>query len=227
MMEKIFIYFYFLYKNIFEYEEIRFALNYANNNQITIMDIGANIGWFSTTIAQNNRKSILVACEPINSNFILLDKRIHLKKLKNVYPYELALSDRIQKNYMRLDPTSHANAKISLVKTDVLVDTVTIDSFIKTYTVGLIKIDTQGHEFAVLNGSVKTILAFAPALLIEIDNSDKIMSLKIYNFLIAYNYDIYLKFPTNQVMIQSELLNIPGYFSIYCISNLPLSNHKK
>jgi len=128
---------------------------------------------------------------------------------------------------MRLDPTSHANAKISLVKTDVLVDTVTIDSFIKTYTVGLIKIDTQGHEFAVLNGSVKTILAFAPALLIEIDNSDKIMSLKIYNFLIAYNYDIYLKFPTNQVMIQSELLNIPGYFSIYCISNLPLSNHKK
>jgi len=64
-MEKIFIYFYFLYKNIFEYEEIRFALNYANNNQITIMDIGANIGWFSTTIAQNNRKSILVACEPI------------------------------------------------------------------------------------------------------------------------------------------------------------------
>jgi FkbM family methyltransferase len=214
---KIFVEAYLLYKNIFEYEEIKFALQYLTEEHNLVLDCGANIGWFSLEIASQKKYLKVISVEPNEMNYNILTKRIERFGIKNVTPFKLAVSNSNTKLNLKMDPKSHANSTISLAPTGITVDSRTVDDFAKEFgRIDLIKIDTQGHEVEILNGASKTLEFFHPALLIEIDNSNPERTEEISAILSKYQYKFYRRYP--QLELNSiDLKNSNGYFIVYCL----------
>jgi FkbM family methyltransferase len=215
--EKIFVKAYLLYKNVFEYEEIKFALQYLTEEHHLVLDCGANIGWFSLEVASQKKYLKVISVEPNEKNYVILKKQIERLGVKNITAFKLAVSDSNAKLNLKMDPRSHANSTISSAPTGITVDSRTVDDFTMEFgRIDLIKIDTQGHEVEILNGALKTLEFFHPALLIEIDNSNPDRTEQISAILSKYQYKFYRRYP--QLELNSiDLKNSSGYFIVYCL----------
>ncbi len=99
-----------------------------------IIDIGANIGWYSLVLSSKNAPQVL-AFEPAPFNYSLLMENIEMNKKKNIHAYNLAVSDapgkmtlHLYKNY-NLGRNSFIKQKNSVSTSEV--DTIRLDSFLK------------------------------------------------------------------------------------------------
>ncbi|MBN1464394.1 FkbM family methyltransferase [candidate division KSB1 bacterium] len=148
------------------------------------MDIGANIGYYSLMAARLNPRITVHAFEPLPSAFLFLQKNIELNQLNNITAYRLALSDRAgeaeffatkmaKAMYLEhhISGTSNlARAKDSFSEA-IKVNTQTLDSFVKDYSiraVDLLKLDTEGTENLILNGGRELIAEKKPIIISEI-----------------------------------------------------------
>ncbi len=145
-----------------------------------VIDVGANIGWYSLVLSTEQRPEVL-AFEPDNYNFSLLKDNIGMNELSNIHPFNLALSDKpgtqtfyLYKKY-NLGRHSFIKQKNSINKVEV--ETARLDDFLKERGYGnrrvrLIKMDIEGHEFSAATGAKETLLRtdyllteFTPALM--------------------------------------------------------------
>ncbi|MGA2919430.1 FkbM family methyltransferase [Methanoregula sp.] len=155
---------------------------------MTILDIGANIGFFTLFMAKLIHKEGKIYCfEPHPTNFQLLLDNIKSNDLKNVYPVNLALSNVTGKQQLSLNffnDGGHSlgnlsnNLEVSKINPSVdkiLVNTCTIDEFIaKNHIekVDFIKIDVEGAEYWVFEGAKKLLSqSNAPDIICEIGNT--------------------------------------------------------
>ncbi|HSE29134.1 MAG TPA: FkbM family methyltransferase [Candidatus Saccharimonadales bacterium] len=142
-----------------------------------IIDVGANIGLYSSIGAKNLKKSSkLIAFEPIPDNIDLLKSNLQLNGLQDkvtIVPKALGEDDRKLELYLSSKSIGNHSAGGSGARGygDVLeVDQTTIDAYTnkaKLKTVDLIKIDVEGYDGYVLKGGLKTIAKYHPALMIE------------------------------------------------------------
>jgi len=128
----------------------------CEKNRVFI-DVGAHIGKYTVLMAKKAEK--VISIEPYSENFKILEYNVKINDLKNVILVKRACSDKIgsTKLYISKDNTGgHSlNEKTKFYEN---INTSTLEKIceenkIEPSQICLIKIDVEGHEKAVLEGS--------------------------------------------------------------------------
>lgn len=133
----------------------------------TVIDCGANVGYFSKMITQIAPGALVYAIEPVPAIFECLRKNTATSP--NVKVFETALSDSVGYLRMAFDPQESAISHVS-DSGGVEVVSTTLDQFVASNgieSIDLLKIDTESFEDRVLRGAEAT-LARTKNLLIEV-----------------------------------------------------------
>ena len=166
---------------------------------MTVIDIGANIGYFTLIAAKLVGLSGKVfAFEPDPNNFALLKKNVELNGYNNVFPVQKAISDKVGNTKLFLDPLRERSSILyPCGKETIVVDTTTLDEFLanKECTVDVIKMDIDGVETLALRGgektikenNVKLIMEFEPKIMQSVGFSPR----AFLNNLKQYGFEIY------------------------------------
>lgn len=132
-----------------------------------IVDIGANIGWYSTVLNRKTGATVL-AFEPDRQNFELLCYNINLNECKQVKAFNKAISDHEGTLTLHLYK-GYNNGRHSFIKQKNSVGTlevpvISLDSFLQKEGYGncsikLLKIDIEGYEMTALHKATQTLAA--------------------------------------------------------------------
>jgi FkbM family methyltransferase len=136
------------------------------NDKDLILDIGANIGWYSLVLS-TAAKPTIVAFEPDTVNYKLLSENLKMNGKENVKAFNKAVSDHegtltlhLYKGY-NTGRHSFIKQKNSVGIVDVPI--VTLDNFLLKEDFGhgpvkLLKIDIEGYELTALQNAPHTLL---------------------------------------------------------------------
>ena len=149
--------FYFSYKMLKDKEEIKLFRRIIKNGDI-VLDIGANIGFYSVMFSELvGKKGKVHAFEPERSNYK------HLRKgsfnYKNIKTYNKAVTSDDKgirlyiSNILNVDNRTY---KMDNSTKNYNVGSLKVDSLLKT-KINFVKIDIQGGELAALRGMRQTI----------------------------------------------------------------------
>ena len=170
-------------KNIFEVKE-----------DATIFDIGAwkgDTAYFFSKKCSN--KARIYAFEPDDYAFQILEKIKEKYKLNNVIASNILFSNsETEINFLSMD----------LNRPAVKIKSTTIDKFVEENNfekIDYIKMDVEGAEKNILEGSIKTIKKFKPSLAIAIYHGGKLFMEDFYNIsifiknIINEDYEYYIR----------------------------------
>lgn len=140
------------------------------------VDVGAHYGFFSLLAAHRNPELEILACEPVPETLEVLRRGFALNGLSPDSALGLAVSDRVGRAELQISLSSdncsfysHPNAPpIRSLE----VATTTVDALLADRTPSplFVKIDTDGHELAVLAGMRDTLGRFEEStLLVELN----------------------------------------------------------
>ena len=141
----------------------------------TIIDVGANVGFFTIPFASwvSGVRGRVLAIEPERENILSLKaaalSSVHSGRIEIV---EAAAADVDGELYLALNPGNPADHR--LAARGVPIRGTTLRSLVDSYgqgVVSLIKIDVQGAELRVLRGAVEILGRDRPAIFLEIDDS--------------------------------------------------------
>lgn len=144
------------------------------------IDVGAHLGRFTLLGARLvGEKGLVVALEPDYHVFQRLLENLELNNLQNVIALPIAASNRNFLARFRLSTTSGWSSLTNMHKETVLAEVsipaFTLDTLVESLRlerVDIVKIDVEGAEDEVLEGAVKLLDTFKPALLIEVHAED-------------------------------------------------------
>lgn len=159
------------------------------------LDIGANIGYYALLTAWViGREGLLVAIEPHPENFNLLLENISMNDLGNMVCFNAACSNYDGYGHMRVTPQSNWHSLVQDGNNGGLqVEVKRVDTLAKGLErLDLMRMDVEGHEYKVIEGSHKTIETFRPYLFIEFHPTlaGKNTTLKLLARLKGYDYEI-------------------------------------
>ncbi|HEX7510321.1 MAG TPA: FkbM family methyltransferase [Chitinivibrionales bacterium] len=144
---------YGLYKKIREHDELELLRRLIKPGD-TVVDIGANIGFFTEYMAKlTGANGRVLAFEPDARNFSFLLKRI--SKLPAVSAFNAALGDHDGAIDMYISPdlnVDHRTYPCAEQRDKRVVQCFALDSKEPAATIDFIKMDIQGHEYAALCG---------------------------------------------------------------------------
>ncbi len=145
----------------------------SKNNKINIVDIGAQSGLY-TLFAKWLPNAHFYSFEPFKLTYDILNDNIELNGITNVTTHNCALSDKIgtaQLNVCKSHNGLHTlgdNLRFNdSVKIDVKIDTLDNIFYDRDIPVDFIKIDTEGHEYFIIKGGLKTIRKYKPVIQLE------------------------------------------------------------
>jgi FkbM family methyltransferase len=151
------------------------------NSQSVVVDVGANIGYYTLLAAKVAKK--VYAFEPDKETFEILKKNVEENNLKNVILFNKAVGNKNEKVGIEKNKDNYGDSRIQtpqasgqLPLTGEPVQMVRLDDIIKE-KVDLVKIDVQGYEIEVLEGMKKIIEKDKPIIFMEIEEKN-INSLK-------------------------------------------------
>lgn len=136
------------------------------NNQSVVVDVGANIGYYTLLAAKIAKK--VYAFEPDKDSFLILKKNVEENELTNVFLFNQAVGDKNEKVGLIINKENYGDSK---VKVGNEIDCVRLDEVIKE-KVDLVKIDVQGYEAKVVEGMKKIIKKDKPIIFIEVDQKN-------------------------------------------------------
>jgi len=153
----------------------------ARQGQIAV-DIGAHIGKYSFSLSREvGKEGLVISSEPDTKNYLSLIRGIRLNKFNNVIPIDKAFwSENTELNFYKGDSGGHGSLKADFGLGKTKVEAIKLDSLVsemKLRRVDLIKIDAEGSEYEILEGSKETLLKFKPRIICEIgyENYEKTM----------------------------------------------------
>lgn len=157
---------FFLYKPIYssfkkrqDAFEIELLNKYIQKNN-TVLDIGANIGFYASIISEIVGSNGKVYCfEPDNTNYNYLQKST--SGLNNVKAINIAVGKKKEKIKIYTSKeinVDHRTYKPEEYDKEIEIDCISIDEYLIEGTkVDFIKIDIQGYEIEAFKGMTKTI----------------------------------------------------------------------
>jgi FkbM family methyltransferase len=144
-----------------EDEETRWLTNVLRPG-MTVVDVGANIGYYSVLAAQQvGASGRVLAFEPDPRNYQLLLENIALNNAANVLAFNTALGERKGGAKLRLSPDNHGDHRLWASSTacngreEVDVSVERLEDVLVDHDVGtidLMKVDVQGYEYHVQSG---------------------------------------------------------------------------
>jgi FkbM family methyltransferase len=158
-----------------------------------VIDIGANIGYYTVELAQLvGNKGRVFAFEPVLQTFELLAANVSRLNLENVTLFNLAASENIGRaginipkfdtgldNYYRASLTENCSCR--------QVFCIPINSVKFPVPIKLVKIDVEGHELQTLKGMSGLLKNDRPLLIVEGDSAAVEDYLKIYDYTVERN----------------------------------------
>ncbi len=183
-----------------------------SDKQKISIDVGVFRGVYSYILSNHSKKVIGFEANPIMFNYL----KKNLKKIvKNFELFNIALSNRDgkcdlkvplrNKSFFKSNFEDYYEGGMATIeklnmfggkKFDTFeVKTQRLDNFNFQSEIGFVKIDVEGHEQSVLEGSINTLKKYKPNLLIEIDRRYNVDVNKTFKFLndLGYNFYFYNK----------------------------------
>jgi FkbM family methyltransferase len=165
-----------------------------------ILDIGANVGYFSLLASKINPKSSIFSFEPIKHTFDRLSYNVKQNNFQNIKLFNCAISD--ENRILSINVGNENNWGMSSVNNHEFtsgkienINAISIDNFVKEekiQRVDLIKLDIEGAEYMALEGMKNTLDNYSPDILIEILDEHLLKQNKssemIYNLLFSKGY---------------------------------------
>lgn len=187
---------YLILRGSFESNEISFVKKILNKEFI-FFDIGANVGLFSLIAAK--RVHLVYSFEPTPKVYERLKENIKLNNFKNIFPHNLALSNKNGVSSLHLEEDPSLDAWNKLISNHVInqsnkmidVKTISLDDFLRDQDIKLeetifIKIDVEGWEKYVLEGAENLLKKGNPIFLIEFNDENFNQNNYDGKFLIEY-----------------------------------------
>lgn len=197
-----------------------------------VLDIGANIGYFSLIAARKASKGKVIAFEPIGSLQEEISQNILLNKLGNIQVEPYAIGNKTATTTFFIADESNIGMSglapqenFSGITEQVL--QIRLDEWLDRHplpAISFIKIDTEGAELDVLNGMKDLLQKNKPVILIEV--MAHLLSLfgnspeDLYSFLDQFQYSAYL-IPAENVLRRADraqedysILFLPPQFQI-------------
>lgn len=166
------------------------------------IDVGANAGYYTIPLATQFGR--VIAFEPVEGLFNKLGINVGLNELANVELHQAAVSDFDGRCFFyaqeAIDGDFNLNLGLSSLirrekyfKSEIEVDVVSLDNFLKDVVVDFIKVDVEGSEYQVFQGAINLIRSSEPMILWEAStNLSKSNVLRCYDLLITLGYVNYL-----------------------------------
>lgn len=138
----------------------------------TLLDVGANVGWYSLTAAK--RAARVVAVEPVPSNADRIRRNAAANGLTNVDVRVAALAEKRGELVLHAPADDNQGAySVTTVDADsgrtVRVPATTLDDVARPLAaLDVVKIDVQGAELGVLRGAREALTRFSPVIFCEI-----------------------------------------------------------
>ena len=161
------------------------------------LDVGANIGYFTLTMAAAVGPSgKVIAFEPTTYACRRLKASVELNDMPQIELVQAALGDHVSKGQaMRLESAYRLDG--SRNPSEQCVDVVTLDSYLAQHPVDrldFIKIDTDGMEQQVICGATETLKRYKPIILFEV--SSRLLNhggspQQLLDLLLKMNYHFY------------------------------------
>lgn len=140
----------------------------------TVLDIGANIGWYSMNIAKRFQHVNIHAFEPIPKTFQYLKSNLELNEVVNVYLHNFGFSNENKELTFYYYPECSGNASSVNLSESTSVETITchvtkLDKFTaeNDLHIDLIKCDVEGAELFVFEGGYTTLKEQQPIVYTE------------------------------------------------------------
>ncbi len=147
-----------------------------------LLDVGANVGIFTTEAAKRGGESgRVVAIEPHPDNFRLLAENVERNGLGNVSLVQAALDERSGSAELFVHERGINHSLKRRTGRSVPVALKTIDQVAREQAldrVDLIKIDTEGNVPAILRGARETIGRYRPRIVFERDSPEESRGLR-------------------------------------------------
>ena len=152
-----------------------------------VLDLGANIGYFTCLFAQLvGEKGKVFSFEPEPNNFKLLQKNVEVNGYKNVILEQKAVSNIKSKikMYISNSPKDHRIYPTEDNQESIEIECITLDEFFKDYNkkIDFIKSNIQGADYAAFKGMKSTFeksksnivmaIEFNPAMIKEFGSGD-------------------------------------------------------
>jgi len=147
---------------------------------MTFLDIGACFGLYTVwAAAKVGPRGLVAAFEPSPREFRSLEENVRLNRLGNVRAFNIGISDSRKKCKLRISGLNESGQNTfgefvypGVTEIDnVLVQLESLDEVADRLGIGKIdvaKIDTEGHEYFVLQGMRKRLAGDRPVLLLEL-----------------------------------------------------------
>lgn len=144
--------------------------------QDVVVDIGAHIGSFSVFASRFASK--VYSFEPVNDNYVILQENLEMNKIKNVYSFKMAVSDKTGEKELFICDNNcgghsfYINGKSSK-KT--MVPTISLEDLMVSnniYAIDFLKMDCEGAEYDILLNCPKRILDKIKKISMEYHNID-------------------------------------------------------
>ncbi len=159
-------------------------LRYIVGKGETVIDIGANVGWYTTVLSDLVSSSgHVISIEPVPETFTILSWCVKRLSLPNVELFNYAISDKEGLGKMEVPKYDFGGSnfyqarlvngkKRDSTSRNFTVKLKSLDSLITSFKKGVsfIKCDVEGHELAVIKGASEIITRFKPAWLIELSS---------------------------------------------------------
>lgn len=145
-----------------------------NQRKLTIVDVGAQSGLYSL-FAKFLPNSTFYSFEPYSPTYDLLNDNLVLNNISNVKTYNMGLSNKT--GFATLNTCISHNGlhtmgnRLKRFKdvNQINVKTITMDDFFfnNNISIDYLKIDTEGFEYWILLGGIKTIHKYKPIIQLE------------------------------------------------------------
>jgi len=139
---------------------------------MTIIDIGANIGYYALLESQLALKGHVFAIEPVLGNYNVLIKNIALNTCNNISTYNFAIGNVDGSLDMYIYDKCNWSSFTKIPGGNIIgttqVPIFTLDSFIESHlpcNPHFIRMDVEGFEYEIVMGSLKTLRTAVPLIL--------------------------------------------------------------
>lgn len=143
----------------------------------TVIDVGANIGYYSLVAAISNPKLKIIAFEPVEHIINRFRKQIEINSINNIKIEPLIVNNNSEPLTFYIPKGSNmdlaASTKKGWVSNTVKknISSISLDDYFESRdinTISLVKLDCEFHEFEVLEGMSNLLKKYKPAIIIEI-----------------------------------------------------------
>lgn len=157
----------------YESEDADLLFGVIRNGDI-IFDIGANIGWYTISMARRFPDSVIHSFEPLPATFQLLQQNVQLNPFTNIRLNEFGLSDATKTLQFYTSPlTSVSNSAENISGAPEVTITeckvTPMDEYTRNHPVkvDVIKCDVEGAELFTFRGAMETIRRDRPVIFTE------------------------------------------------------------